>query len=343
MTASALMTAHTSGAPTSSSSPRMLPIRQALNSLKKFPAGPKAALIEVCELYENGGKESCWITNQGLADRLGSHSVTVSRNLLWLYEAGLLDVRHRPDLGNRRELEPTMATRAVYGPDQNAEAAQALLAKRYGSKQNAKSTPLSEMLRPSYQNAKRVLAKQQGGLSETAKSCLRPMTTNDDQVREAAAAAPREGFGFEPEDQDKSKLALNTSNAWAPHTRGSGAALASMDSEERQARPVVADESLADDEYHRWLAKPRDAQMVDDYLTRINHPKAGKGYLFFDWYEPLGWVIGRNRMPCQNWKALIKSFKFLENNASVTQRRASSNQSRDRYSTPGQRDFDNDN
>ncbi len=337
-----MMAAHVGGSSTPSPSRRMLPIRQALNSLKKFPAGPKAALIEVCELFENGGKDSCWITNQSLAERLGSHAITVSRNLLWLYEAGLLDVCHRPDLGNRRELSPTMATRAVYGSEQNAEAAQLLLAKRYTSKQSAKTTPLSETLRPSYQNAKRVLAKPQEGLSETAKSCLRPMTTNDDQVREAAAAAPREAIALELEEQDKVKLVSATSSAWAPHTRGGGAPPANMEADERPVRPVVVDERQADDEYHRWLARPRDVQMVDDYLTRINHPKAGKGHLFFDWYEPLGWVIGKSRMPCQNWKALIKSFKFLENNASAANQRSASSQSRDRYSTPGQRDFDND-
>ncbi|MCC3159492.1 hypothetical protein LJ737_19780 [Hymenobacter sp. 15J16-1T3B] len=182
------MTATPGGASTHKS--KMLPIRQALSSLKKLPAGPKAALIEVCELYENGGKESCWITNQALAERLGSHPITVSRNLLWLFDAGLLDVRHRPDLGNRRELVPTLATRAAYSGEQDAAEAQALLANRSGSKQNAKSPEHSKVLRPSYQNAKRVLAKTQGGLSETAKSCLRAMTSNDEQET-SKGGAPR--------------------------------------------------------------------------------------------------------------------------------------------------------
>ncbi|MCA8829411.1 hypothetical protein [Hymenobacter pini] len=322
----------------------MLPIRQALSSLKKFPAGPKAALIEVCELYENGGKESCWITNNGLAERLGSHAVTVSRNLLWLYETGLLDVRHRPDLGNRRELVPTMATRSVYGPEQNSEAAQALLAKRYGSKQTAKSTPLSETLRPSYQNAKTLLAKRQGGLSETAKSCLRAMTSNDEQESGAAVAASPALAVVGLVEWSNSELAPDEPTAWASHTRGGGPAPANMEADELPSRPVAVDQSQPDDEYHRWIARPRDAAMVDEYLTRIKHPKAGKGHLFFDWYEPLGWVIGRNRMPCQNWKALIKSFKFLESNASASTRNRStgSNDARGRLNLPANLSFEND-
>jgi DNA-binding MarR family transcriptional regulator len=156
---------------------KMLPIRQKLAALKHLPAGPKATLIEVCELFENGKQDSCWVTTSGLAERLGTHPVTVSRNLLWLCEAGLLDVRHRPELGNRRELTPTLATRAAYTQEE-ASAIQELLYRRAASKHQEKAEPLSEPLRPSYQAAKTLLALRQEGLSETARSCLRPRTTN---------------------------------------------------------------------------------------------------------------------------------------------------------------------
>jgi DNA-binding transcriptional ArsR family regulator len=144
----ALMIAQPGGVASPAPSRKMLPIRQTLAALKPLPAGPKATLIEVCELFENGKQDGCWVTNSGLAERLGTHPITVSRHLLWLCEAGLLEVRHRPELGNRRELVPTLATRTAYAQE-DAAAIQELLHRRAEAKRPEKAGPLSEPLRPS--------------------------------------------------------------------------------------------------------------------------------------------------------------------------------------------------
>ena len=73
----------------------------------------------------------------------------------------------------------------------------------------------------------------------------------------------------------------------------------------------AADE-LSDDEFGRYRAIPRDAAMVDAYLAQINHPKAGKGALFFDYYESRGWKHGQHSHRCENWKALVRGFGFRD-------------------------------
>jgi DNA-binding transcriptional ArsR family regulator len=215
---------------------KMLPIRQKLAALKLLPAGPKATLIEVCELFENGKQDSCWVTNSGLAERLGTHPVTVSRHLLWLCEAGLLDVRHRPELGNRRELTPTLATRAAY-VQEDTSAIQELLYRRAASHPKNQPGALSEPLRPSYHPPKTLLAKAQEGLSDTAKSCLRPRTTNrqpSDEVEREPASSPSSSEEKKITSAKVTTLPESQSKSPVPGTEGGAGRAPSVHAEEVQ-------------------------------------------------------------------------------------------------------------
>jgi len=91
----------------------MLPIRQHLKTATRLKAGPKAVLMEVCELHENGGK-GCYASNDTLAKSLGISLATVVRTVAALVAGGLLTSRVVKAEANRRYLTPTAAVRACY-------------------------------------------------------------------------------------------------------------------------------------------------------------------------------------------------------------------------------------
>lgn len=97
-----------------------LPIRQRLSALTCLKAGPKAVLIEVCELAEHGSKSAVTASNAYLAQRLGSSERTVSRVLSDLERIGFIVVTERH--GKGRQMVPSPAVRFVYceaQPSQN--------------------------------------------------------------------------------------------------------------------------------------------------------------------------------------------------------------------------------
>lgn len=120
----------------------------------------------------------------------------------------------------------------------------------------------------------------------------------------------------------KEELAPDESHASASHT-GGGAAPAATPAplaDGEQPRGGYAPAELADDNPAKWLARPRDVQMVDDYLAQ--HPDAevrkhaGKGKIFFGEYASKNWCrSGRSGpVPISDWRSLILIFQFRENN-----------------------------
>ncbi|TGE22802.1 helix-turn-helix domain-containing protein [Hymenobacter metallicola] len=91
----------------------MLPIRQHLKTSPLKP-GPKAVLMEVCELHENGKKGACFISNTELAKSLGISLKTATRTIQALVAGGLLTSRVVEAEANRRYLAPTAPVRACY-------------------------------------------------------------------------------------------------------------------------------------------------------------------------------------------------------------------------------------
>jgi len=80
-----------------------------------------------------------------------------------------------------------------------------------------------------------------------------------------------------------------------------------------------ADPRLDNSDPRKWIARPENVAMIDDFLAHHDNPEiskhAGKGHLFWDHYEPNNWVRGQYHTPIQNWRALIPSFKFREQHA----------------------------
>jgi hypothetical protein len=78
--------------------------------------------------------------------------------------------------------------------------------------------------------------------------------------------------------------------------------------------PVWVNPNLSDTDPKKWEAIPRDAAMVDDYLT--NHPDpavsqhAGKGHLFYDFYKGVGWQV--NGRPMMYWRAIVRGWGFVD-------------------------------
>jgi transposase len=97
-----------------------LPIRKRLSALTCIKAGPKAVLIEVCELHENGGR-GCFVSNDALSKKLGVSVATVTRTVASLTAWGLLAARVVASEGNRRYLAPTAAVRVCYAAGAEAE------------------------------------------------------------------------------------------------------------------------------------------------------------------------------------------------------------------------------
>jgi DNA-binding MarR family transcriptional regulator len=99
---------------------KALPIRKRLSALTCIKAGPKAVLIEVCELHENGGR-GCFASNDTLSKKLGVSVATITRTIASLITWGLLAGRVVPAEANRRYLSPTAAVRACYAGGTEAE------------------------------------------------------------------------------------------------------------------------------------------------------------------------------------------------------------------------------
>ncbi|WP_460621480.1 hypothetical protein [Hymenobacter tenuis] len=97
------------------------------------------------------------------------------------------------------------------------------------------------------------------------------------------------------------------------HQGGGPAALP----EGEHCRGGYVDTRLLDSDPRKWEEIPRDAAMVDEYLASINHPKAGRGELFYDYYKLVGWLVGTK--PMRNWRIAVKSFGFREQSSSTPQ------------------------
>ena len=97
-----------------------LPIRQRLSALTCLKAGPKAVLIEVCELAENGGR-GCMASNDYLAKKLGVSLATMTRTVAFLVSANLLHSAVVKAEANRRYLSPSATVRACYSGGKEAD------------------------------------------------------------------------------------------------------------------------------------------------------------------------------------------------------------------------------
>ncbi|MDF7809944.1 hypothetical protein P1X16_01085 [Hymenobacter sp. YC55] len=107
----------------------------------------------------------------------------------------------------------------------------------------------------------------------------------------------------------------NGATASAPHT-GGGAAPAAAD-EPVQYRGGFVDPRLSDDDPRKWEGgRPKDAAMVDEYLASHHDPEvskhAGKGHLFFDYYDGFGWCAGEHGKPIRNWRAVARQFSYID-------------------------------
>ena len=107
----------------------------------------------------------------------------------------------------------------------------------------------------------------------------------------------------------------NGATASASHTEG-GAAPTAAD-EPVQYRGGFVDPRLSDDDPRKWEGgRPKDAAMVDEYLA--NHPDpevskhAGKGHLFFDYYDGFWWCAGEHGKPIRNWRAVARQFSYID-------------------------------
>jgi|GEM_PF-2663878 len=93
------------------------------------------------------------------------------------------------------------------------------------------------------------------------------------------------------------------------HRGGGPTALA----EGEHARGGFIDKSLDDEDPRKWEAIPRDIEMVNAYLASIKSPHAGKGQIFWDFYQGRGWVQATKSggsLPIRNWRAVCNQFGF---------------------------------
>lgn len=101
--------------------------------------------------------------------------------------------------------------------------------------------------------------------------------------------------------------------ASAPHT-GGAPALALQPGE--MLRGGFIDQQLPDADPRKWEARPKDAAMVDEYLAGHADPEvskhAGKGSLFFDYYDGFLWCAGKDGKPIRNWRAVARQFSFVD-------------------------------
>lgn len=101
--------------------------------------------------------------------------------------------------------------------------------------------------------------------------------------------------------------------AGAPHT-GGGAALQPAQPGEL-LRGGFVDPRLSDDDPRKWEARPKNAEMVNEYLAGHPDPEvskhAGKGQLLIDYYEQYDWCAGKDGKPIRNWRAVARQFSFI--------------------------------
>jgi hypothetical protein len=75
------------------------------------------------------------------------------------------------------------------------------------------------------------------------------------------------------------------------------------------------DASLPDTDAAKWVARPKDAAMVDEWLRTNTDPakreKVGLGHLFFDYYEQFDWCT-KSGSPIRNWQATARKFSFID-------------------------------
>lgn len=191
-----------------------LPIRQRLSAITCLKAGPKAVLMEVCELHENGGR-GCFISNPKLAEKLGVSVPTVTRTVSYLVAAGLLFSEVVKAEANRRYLSPAPAVRACYT---GKEAAQLAAVSELTIVKNDEETELTIVkLAADYsQNSELTIVKNDTDYSQNASRVYGDdhydqLDDQDDQ-REALALAQKK-IAEQAEALDQALQDLNTCRA----------------------------------------------------------------------------------------------------------------------------------
>lgn len=97
--------------------PKSLPIARRLTARTDIKSADKPLLIEVCNLFHNGGRGVCDATNRHLSDQMGEAKETISRRLTRLKDAGWLLIDEHQAAGNARTIAPTRKCLACYLPD----------------------------------------------------------------------------------------------------------------------------------------------------------------------------------------------------------------------------------
>ena len=309
MSTAALMgVSHSADAPTpkmTAISNRALFIPPAILALEATLTA-KLVLADVLDLHKVSGH--VFARDEYFAERLGVSKRSIGDALLWLDQQGFVARLVDHTRQNKRVLVPTALALAFL--EKSMQNLHEVNANSASPPESSTDSELSDgkICMESLQNLHGVHANF-ADINTTVN------TTINSGEREAADAAARAEKKIEEVELDNSESeglpAPAASLRPASHT---GGAPANLEPDELPVRPVVIDDDLPDTEWGRWAKIPRDAEMVDDYLRRLHSPHAGKGHLFFDYYRSVGWVIGKNRQPCQFWKSLVKSFRFIDPN-----------------------------
>ena len=238
-----------------------LPIRQRLSALTCLKAGPKAVLMEVCELHENGGR-GCFISNDTLSKKLGVSLATATRTVASLAAWGLLLARVVPAEANRRYLTPSAAVRACYAAGSEAQQL-AAVSELTSELTIAKTGPAPEVtiVKPEcdYSQTNEVtIVKPECDYSQTASRVIGDeqddqKTTIDDQLvrglREALAETENELYAAQKKIVE---LEAQLQATIVPHTEGGATDVATRKPPAAEQRPGKPARSAA----YRDFASP---------------------------------------------------------------------------------------
>lgn len=204
---------------------KSLPIRKRISALTCLKAGPKAVLIEVCELHENGGR-GCFASNGTLSKKLGVSVATVTRTIASLTTWGLLATRVVPAEANRRYLSPTPALRACYAVGSDAQQLAAVADLTIVKTEPETELTIVNPVNDYSQNGELTIAKNEADYSQNASRVIgedQKKTILEDQLRNL-----REGLAEAEEELAAAQKKIVELEArlqaerQASHTRGGG-------------------------------------------------------------------------------------------------------------------------
>ena len=271
-------------------STRALHIPPAILAIASKPKGEatptiKMLLADVLDLHKFGGH--VFARDEYFADRIGVSIRAIGDALKWLSDRGYLIREFDHTARNKRNLRP--------GP-----AALALFEKSLQNLQGLPETPGRFCI-----NSLQIL---QGVVAESADINTTLNTIGKRVVRIKKKGGQNAGSLLEQEEAENCTPPAGS----AAQASRTGGPRNFEHVDELPARAHAFDEALPPDRFGKYREVPKSAEMVNEYLELIKHPKAGKGDLFYNYYASRGWRIGKSGMPCMNWVSLIPGFKFYE-------------------------------